>query len=779
MRLLFTASILFLLLFLGSCNATKYLSDNQKLVKQVKIKGIDKEFSEQAHLYINGDIRPNARINLALYNFLNTKNGKYRKDRRVRNIGEAPNLLDSSLVEISRREIEKFLFDKGFFKAKVKQDIITKDKKAYITFTAEPGPSFKVNTFSYQILDSAVRELYAQNRSGFTKISEGSRYDGDSLRNESKQIYDLLKRQGYFDYVQQYVRFELDSSLYASKVNVKLLLENPKGQLSHKVYFLNNTTFSISKSNGKKEGTPDSVVQDSQYTFIDYSKKFEPEAILRYNFLEKGDKYDIDRRNLTYDRLYNLNVFRSIKIDFYKTDDSTTLNANIDATPLKRLSNRIEGEYTFNSGRSGFNIGNTYTNRNVFGGGEQLDFRIRYGLLFNSALQGNLSKRIFNRDAQVGINLVFPRLLVPFNTERLGKNGVPHTTISSSVQIFDQLNAFSSRLFINSLTYDWVETRTKFHSLTPINIEYRNGKLNPEFARDLRTKGYNLYVETNDRQYFNLGSLYTFTLNASKLSNYENFIYFRSANDFGGNTLNLVATALNLPLNDKNVRTFMGQPYLRYAKTEVDFRWYRSFGGEKQFIARLNPGIAIPFGADKALPFEKNFYAGGSSGIRSWQARTLGPGNYNRSTLTDSLRRNLTSLDQLGEIKLESNLEYRFKILNNFFGSKFKGAVFTDFGNVWKIRDTPANPGGKLELNKLFDQIAIGSGVGLRFDVDYFIFRFDAGIKIKDPQFVGAEQWVIKSFFNRYRAFKDEYYLTHNPDSYRFMQYNIGIGMPF
>ncbi|HEX8377081.1 MAG TPA: BamA/TamA family outer membrane protein, partial [Pedobacter sp.] len=348
---------------------------------------------------------------------------------------------------------------------------------------------------------------------------------------------------------------------------------------------------------------------------------------------------------------------------------------------------------------------------------------------------------------------------------------VPHTTISSSMQIFDQLDAFKSRLIINSLTYDWAETRTKLHSLTPINIEYRKGILTQAFRDTLEEKGYALYIRTNDRQYVNLGSLYTFTLNTVKLLTYDNFIYFRTSNDLGGNSLSLLSKLFN---NDNKV---FGLNYLQYAKTEADLRFYRSLGGERQFVFRLNPGFAYPKPGTE-LPFEKNFYAGGSTGIRAWQARTLGPGNYNRDTLSSELiRRNLTSLDQLGELKMEGNLEYRFKIINNFFGSKLKGAAFTDFGNVWRIRQTQNNPEGEFQVNKFFNQLAIGSGAGLRFDVEYFIFRFDVGFKIKDPQFKGSEQWVIKNLFNN--SFKDDYARSHNPDTYRLVQYNFGIGLPF
>jgi hypothetical protein len=447
--------------------------------------------------------------------------------------------------------------------------------------------------------------------------------------------------------------------------------------------------------------------------------------------------------------------------------------------PLKKMSNRVEGEFTFNSGRNGFNFGDTYSNRNLFGGAERLEIKARYGIQFDARSGGSILQRIFSRDFQIGANIIFPKLLIPLYLPQFGKNGVSYTTISSSYQLFDQKNAFSNRVFINSLTYNWNETKYKYHSVTPLNVEFRSGKLDPVFRDSLENRGFLLYIRTNDRQFFNLGSQYSYTYNTLRLNTYNNFIFFRGNLDAGGNSLGLLNKILNFKLDQDGYRTVFGLPYQQYVKLESDVRLYRFFGNERQFIARLNPGIGVPYGNSQSLTFEKNFYAGGSSGIRAWQARTLGPGNYNRDTLAnDDLRRNLRNLDQLGELKLEGNLEYRFKIADNFFSTKVKGAAFTDFGNVWKLRETRENPGGEFKFNKFLGQLAIGSGAGLRFDLDYFVFRLDAGIKIKDPQFKGSDQWVIKHLFNK-REFRDRYAVTNFPDVYRFVQYNFGIGMPF
>jgi hypothetical protein len=754
------------------------------LVKKVKLDGVDKQFLETALTFVQSDIRPNSRQNLALYNIFNTRKGKYRTDR-IKAIGEAPHVLDSSLMEISRVQIEKFLASKGYFNAKVKSDLKIKKQNAEIIFTADIGSEFKIRKISFEIEDTTVSALYLANRTKFTRLQEGKRFDSDTLAYEREQIYKLMKQHGYYDYVRQFVRFDVDSNLLKSEANLRLFLANPANKSAHQTYTIDNSLLTISNSNGLNTGlNADTVVVDSQFHFVDYSGKIDGKPISRYIYLKKNDLYNIDNEEITYDRLYDFNVFRNLKIEYQKSSDSTfKLLPKYSITPLKRMSNRIEGEYTFNSGRNGFNIGNTYTNRNLFGGAEHLEIKAKYGIFFDANGSGNVFDRIFSRDLQLGANLVIPKLLVPFNIPLMGRNGIPRTTISSSFQLFDQRQAFSSRVFINSIMYDWVETKTKLHSFTPINIEFRKGKLDAVFRDSLIQRGFELYVRTNDRRFFNLGSQYAFTLNAIKLNTYGNFLYFKGSIDVAGNSLGLLNKIMNFNLDDDGFRTIMGLPYQQYVKTEVDLRYYRSFGGEKQLVARINPGIGIAYGNSDQLTFEKNFFAGGSSGVRAWQARTLGPGNYNRAVLgsdgkADTLRANLRNLDQLGEIKLEGNLEYRFKIADNILNAKVKGATFADIGNVWRRKQTVENPGGEFKFDQFLGQLAVGFGAGLRFDLNYFVFRLDAGIKVKDPQFTGSDQYVIKHLFNK-KQFKLDYAETHRPDIYRFVQYNFGIGMPF
>ncbi|MCL8000779.1 BamA/TamA family outer membrane protein, partial [Brucella sp. 21LCYQ03] len=199
-------------------------------------------------------------------------------------------------------------------------------------------------------------------------------------------------------------------------------------------------------------------------------------------------------------------------------------------------------------------------------------------------------------------------------------------------------------------------------------------------------------METNDRQYFGLGSQYAITYNGNKLNRVENFSFLRGMVDVSGNTLGLLSNLFNFNTDEQGQRLVFNVPYLQYIKGEVDYRLYRHLGGNRQFVFRLNGGVAVPYGNNSTLLiFEKSFFAGGMNGIRAWQARTLGPGNYSREGLTEDLRVNLRNLDQLGEVKLETNAEFRFRILNKFLGARLNGATFLDAGNVWRLRELTPN----------------------------------------------------------------------------------------
>lgn len=779
-----------MLIIASGCSLTRKLKDDQALVRKVKIQGVDKEFEDLAHNYVDKEQQPNNWLNLQFY-YLFSKNGK-------KNIGEPPAILDSNLVEYSRLQIEKFLQNKGYLKAKVADSIHIKNKKAELIFTAQQGPMFRVRNYSDNVGDGKVRSLY-EGYKGRAHVKPGSRFDRDSLAYDRDELYTVMKRNGYYDFYRQYISYDYDSTYNTSVVDLKVIIDNPPGKKEHPVYKINNTLITIARSTGRSTGKADTLQVDSQFRFVDYSGRFKPRTVTDYIFQKKGEIYNIERQQLTTSRLSELNVFRNVPNPTYTklADSSNRLDTRIDIIPLKRMNDRVEGEFLFSSGRYGYNVGNTFTNRNMFKQAAILQLKVNWSVLFDNGSNSASRGSIENQDFKVGLSLSYPRLILPFTAPTLGKYGVPHTTFASNYQLFYQKGLVKRQSFVNSITYDFFETPDKRHTITPLFVEFSRGTIDQNAYRLLLSQNRFSYIYLIGRTILTSGSQYTYQLNANKLNWLTNFLYFRGSLDVGGNAFSLLSHAFNTKPDSTGRRTMFGYNYAQYAKTEIDLRLYRTFSHERQFIFRINPGVGIPYGNSDELIFEKNFYAGGANDIRAWLPRTLGPGQFNRasygsSPLSDTLRSQLRYIDQVGEVKIIGNAEYRYLMANNFFGSKLKGAFFMDFGNVWRLKKQEDSPNGEFRLGNLWNSTAIGIGTGLRFDLQFFVFRFDIGFKFKDPQFTGADQWVLFRHGDelfRTGDFKRAYKEANKTgvdkdgnilgDGYSFMQLNFGVGLPF
>eukprot|EP01037_Dinobryon_pediforme_P008342 gene8341-8428_t len=671
------------------------LAPGQALVRKITIKGVSNEdFKEAAVTYVDKLQQPNNVINLQFY-YLFSNNGK-------KDIGEPPAILDSGLVEFSRIQIQQFLQNKGYLKAKVSDSVVIKKKKAELIFSAVEGPLFRIRKIQDTIYDKKVRALYMVNRPRFSHVQPGGRFDTDSLAYDRDEFYQIMRRNGYFDFYRQYINFTYDSTFRSSVVDLKMVIDNPIGKSSHPVYTINNTNVP----------------------------------------------------NPTYTKL---------------PDSTNRLDSKIDIVPLKRMSDRVEGEFLFNSGKYGYNLGNTFTDRNLFKSAAILQIKLNWS------------------DLRVGANLIYPSIISPFDFPILGKYGVPHTTFSSNYQLFYEKGLVQRTSFINSITYDFAETARKLHTITPIDIEFSKGVIDPVAQQELLKKNLYAYSYLIGRTIFTSGSQYTFQYNAIELNSFRSFVYFRGSLDVGGNTLALLSKLFNTQRDTSGARLFAGRAFAQYAKTEIDLRIYHSFGGERQLIFRINPGVGVPYGNsnDKNWIFEKEFYTGGANDMRGWLPRTLGPGQFNRATFygtgpaSDSLRTRVKYLDQFGEVKLVSNLEYRYKLVNDFFGSKLKGAIFIDAGNVWRLNKQPNDPNVEFRFDNILKSSAMDIGTGLRFDLGFFVFRLDAALKFKDPQFNGSGQWVLINHFDELfhsGSFKANYAATNSGDTYNFLQLNFGIG---
>ena len=579
------------------------------MVRKITVTGVSKEFAEPAKNYVDKQQQPNSAVNLQFY-YLFSRNGK-------KAIGEPPAILDSDLVEFSRLQIQKFLQNKGFLNARVADQIKIKNKKAELVFAVTPGTLFKVRNYRDSIADPKLTALYRSNKNLLTHIKARQRYDEDSLAYDREQFYLLMKRNGYYDFYRQYITFSVDTALNKGLVDVKLVVDNPADKKAHTPYTINNTLIVVSRSTGRGRGKADTLQLDTQFRFVDFSGKFKPKTITRYIFLKKGQIYNIDNQTLTTSRLSELNVFRNVPSPTYqKTADSTNrLNSTIELIPLKKMSNRVEGEFIFNNGRYGFNFANTYTNRNLFGGAEILQIKFNYSILYdNSKEQAAISNGIQNQDFRIGANLTYPGIISPFGIPTFGRYGIPHTTFASNYSYYFQEGLVARKSIINSITYDWAENNRRLFSFTPINIEFSSGKIDPQAQQDLLAQNRYSYIYLIGRTIFTAGSQYTYSRNYSLLTTYQNFVFFRGSIDVGGNTLALISKLTGAKKDTLGQRTVFGQTFSQYIKGEADLRFYKSLGGEKQFVLRINPGLGVPYGNSSQLIFEKIFM---------WAAQTI------------------------------------------------------------------------------------------------------------------------------------------------------------
>jgi len=579
--ILFYASIAFLLLIIESCRSAKFVDDDQALVTHIDMTGVPLGLKEQSSSYISNEIRPNSALNLTIYNMFNTKNGRYKNDN-IRNVGEVPHLLDSSLVELSGNQIERFLHTKGYFNAKVTPVVHTRKKRAKIDFVADLGEPYFLNQIEYAIQDSAIKEIYFNDVYPNSSIVKEKQYDSKKLVDEREKLYLAAKNKGYYNFLRQYIRVGVDTNLVGNRANLSFSVANPEDG-PHQVYKINNVSLNIhayDNSSVSKNARRDSM---RKIDFHDNTGNFRLKPIARYMFLRPGQLYSQQNENLSYDRLYEMNGFRNVKIN-YTPVDSNLLDVTYDLTPRALMSNQVEGEFTLSSGMSGFNVGNTFSHRNVFGGAEVVEVKLRYGVLFDPRLPGGLSKKIFNNDFQVGVNLIVPRLLAPFGIQSSARYGLPRTTFSSSLQLFNQDKTYSNRYILNTLNYTWWQTPNLQHSYTPLVVEYRQGAFDEAFKQSLIDEGYILYVQSNNRAYFGLGSQYAITWNAPKLQKLESFSFIRGTLDLSGNTLGLLSNIFHFKSNADHQKTLLGVPYLQYVKGEVDYRLYKYLGGNRQFV---------------------------------------------------------------------------------------------------------------------------------------------------------------------------------------------------
>ncbi|WP_163410573.1 translocation and assembly module lipoprotein TamL [Flavobacterium ajazii] len=750
--------------FVFGCSNTKYLPEGELLytggsvkVKDSIIKKSDRKALEKE---LEGLLRPKPnkqflglRPKLWIYNIA----GEPKKEKGFRywlrtKVGEEPVLFSKVDLDYNASVLRNFTENKGYFKTRVSADSTVRNKRATAEYIVVPKKQYIIKSVTFPDDSLAMSRIIGRSsRRSLLKV--GNPYDLDVIKAERERIDARLKERGYYYFNPDYILAKADSSKGDHEVKIRLVIKDdapPKALTSYKIdKIFVYPNFSISKDSVKYK--PEDIVQYKDFTIIDTADTFKPRVFDRTIYFKKGDLYNRKDHNLTLNRFVNLGTFSFVKNEF-RTSDSikNALDSYYYLTLLPKKFIRVEVLGKTNSASyTGTEVNVNWNNRNLFRGAELLTVSVFGGADFQLSGTNN-GKNIYKLGTET--SLTWPRFIVPFFPIEGSSEYIPRTKATVRYEYQNRTQLYALNSFKTSFGYLWKENARKEHQLNVFDITYVSpNHVTQEYLDDIKED--ESLGKVIEKQLI-FGPTYSYTYTNTMQKRKKNTFYFNGELDLAGNITGLV-TGANVKKND-TIKIF-DVPFSQYAKIKADFRHYLKLSKESELASRVIVGLGLPYGNSGVLPTSKQFVVGGTNSIRAFRARSIGPGSYLNTVTTNNYLP-----DQSGDLKLEFSTEYRAKLF-----SIVRGAAFIDAGNIWLVNADPNKPGA--EFSKDFmKEIAVGAGVGLRFDVSFFILRTDLAFPLRKPYLPDGERWVIDDInFGSGSWRKDNLIL------------NIAIGYPF
>ncbi|WP_316750893.1 BamA/TamA family outer membrane protein [Pedobacter gandavensis] len=749
-----------LCLVFSACSNIKYLPAGQNLYTGATVRINPDSAAKIADEKEVKDIlesktrpRPNSsilglRIKLYIYNLA----GQPKKQKGIRywlrnKVGEPPVLQSAVKIPYNNAVLGSYLISQGYLQAKVTGDTIVKNRTAKAVYTAETGDRYIINKVTFPKDSAGIARLINQN-SANSLLKVGNFYDFDVFKAERERIDNDLKQSGYFYFNPDYLILQVDSAIGNHRVNVFVKIKEITPTAALKPYTINDVTiypnFNLRRDSAIRASKP---ILYKDFIIKDPTHMFKLGVFDRLVFFQKGELYNRKDHNQSLNRMVNIGTFKVVKADFIPVDSfkNDQLNVNFYLTPLKKnsLSFQVLGTSKSNN-FVGSEVKLTQTTRNVFRGAEQLEVSASGG--FEKQIKGSNQKQGNSYSLTGQAKLIFPRFLLPFFKFNSTNAFIPKTNILASYQILDRVD-YTLKAAKAEFGYGWKESIYKEHIFNPISINYV--KSNVVDSATLFEK--NPSLRTSLENQFIVGLNYNFTYNDQIDQHKRNNIYFSGDLETSGTLFGMFASK-----NDAGKKALFGTALSQFIRLEGDVRNYYKVNKKVTWANRLNIGYGYAYGNDRSMPFVRQFFAGGSSDIRAFGSRLLGPGSY---VIPDSL----TFKDQGGDIKILFNTELRFKIVSMLYG-----ATFIDAGNIWLREKNNLKPGGEFKFNRFLSQMAIGTGAGLRVDASFFVIRLDVAFPVRRPDLPGGPAWVIKNI-----DFGSSAWRKQN------LTYNLGIGYPF
>ena len=601
-----------------------------------------------------------------------------------------------------------------------------KAPKVDVTYMLHPGEPFRIGKVEYDIEDKNIQQIMQLDNPENQKIKPGMRFTVDALDAERKRIANRLLDDGYFRFNKDFIQFSADTIAGQKDIAVTLNLLKYKAN-----------------SNAPETDHPRYEIRNISYLSNDSDRiHLRHRVLLNATALEEGKPYSASALQRTYNNFARLQAVKYTNIRFSEvvddkidsipdnTSDSTMnrlLDCHIQISTNKPSTISFQPEGTNTAGDLGAAASLTYTNRNLFRGSEQLSIQLRGAYEAITGLEGYQDQNY--QEYSVEGKVVFPRFMAPFLSSSFRKRQTANSELSVSWDLQNRPE-FHRRVFSTAWRYRWTEPRHHLawrFDLLDLNYVYMPW-ISETFKRD--------YLDDVDNRNailrYNYEDLFIMKMGFG-LTYSDGVDAIRLNVESAGNLLSGFSKTLGFKINAQGQRTFLSIAYAQYAKLDFDYTHLIRFDDRNALALHADLGVAYPYGNSTVLPFEKRYFSGGANSVRGWGVRELGPGGYKGND------GRIDFINQTGDLKFDLNAEYRTSLF-----WKFEGALFVDAGNIWTLRNYADQPNGQFKIDKFYKQIAAAYGMGIRLNFDYFILRFDMGMKAINPAYEsGDEHWAI------------------------------------
>lgn len=755
-------------LLLSGCSTTKNLPAEEVLytgIKKIEVTNEDKtpdgaealaeveaalNYPPNNALLGSSSIRIPFPFGLWVYNAFVNKKGKINQ-WIFKKLASKPVFINTVNPEVRTKVAYNLLREYGYFNGSTSFQIDPdkKDpKKAEITYMVEMNKPYTYDSISYVRLRHRIDTLVQRNI-GQTLLKDGENFNVNRLEAERQRVSSLLRNNGYYYFRPEFISYQADTIQHPGHVALRISTKPGLPGSALRPWRLGNISVRL---NGFNSEPPTDSMRYKDIT-IHYEGKLRIRPKVLYDRIkfQTGELYSQSQQEKTQTALSRLGIFRYSEMQYTPKDTmrrQDTLNLQINTVYDLPLDGELELNVTTKSNdQTGPGAIFSVTKRNVFGGGET------FGVTLRGSYEWQTGKRVSGSSSainswELGVSgtLTFPQVLFP----SLMRGDLKYPS-STSFRIYaDQLNRakfFKMLAFGGSASYDFQPSATSHHAVTPFKLTYS--------LLQRRTHEFDSIIAVNKalgkslENQFVPSMGYTYTYDDSPITSRKNHLWWQSSVTQAGLILNTAYAIAGKKFNEEN-KNMLGNRYAQFIKATSEIRYNYALGGRQHLVGRLMGGVAYSYGNATTTPYSEQFYIGGANSIRAFTIRSIGPGSYHPGTSQYAY------LDQTGDLKFEANLEYRFPILGDLHG-----ATFLDAGNVWLLRYDKERPGGQLKWGRFLKDLALGTGVGLRYDFTFIVIRLDWGIGLHVPYDTGK-----KGYYN-IPKFKDG------------MGVHLAIGYPF